>query len=70
MAPMARRRDVAIDASIAAVALHSGDVLDQPTFHRRYEKMPDGLIAELIDGIVYVHGRTTNAHATLRAHPR
>lgn len=47
--------------------LRSGDVLDQPTFHRRYEAMPDGFNAELIDAIVYVHGRITYAHATLSA---
>lgn len=45
--------------------LEAGDLLDQPTFHARYEAMPD-VRAELIGGIVYMssplkpqHGRTT-----------
>lgn len=44
--------------------LEAGDHLDQPTFHERYENMPEGFRAELIGGVVYVpspaklrHGR-------------
>ena len=33
--------------------LHNGDNLAQPEFHRRYEAMPRGIKAELIEGIVY-----------------
>jgi Uma2 family endonuclease len=45
--------------------LEEGDHLDQPTFHARYEAMPEGTRAELIGGIVFMpsplklpHGRT------------
>ncbi len=45
--------------------LENGDQLDQPTFHARYEAMPEGVRAELIGGIVYMpspqkmpHGRS------------
>jgi Uma2 family endonuclease len=46
--------------------LENGDHLDQPTFHARYEAMPDHVKAELIEGVVYVipsplkpgHGRS------------
>jgi Uma2 family endonuclease len=45
--------------------LESGDHLDQPEFHRRYERMPPHVKAELIGGIVFMpsplkrpHGRT------------
>src|SRR5258707_15299569 len=45
--------------------LEAGDRLDQPTFHERYEAMPEGTRAELIGGTVYMpspakrrHGRT------------
>lgn len=31
-----------------------GDHLDQPTFHARYEAMPENFRAELIGGVVYV----------------
>jgi Uma2 family endonuclease len=44
--------------------LENGDRLDQPTFHVRYEHMPEDCRAELIGGIVYMaspqkvpHGR-------------
>jgi len=44
--------------------LENGDRLDQKTFHKRYEAMPDHIRAELIGGIVYMsspmkpnHGR-------------
>lgn len=34
--------------------LEPGDHLDQKTFHERYEAMPEGTRAELIEGIVYM----------------
>jgi Uma2 family endonuclease len=34
--------------------LENGDHLDQQTFHRRYEAMPEDCCAELIGGIVYM----------------
>lgn len=44
--------------------LVEGQRLDQPTFHERYDAMPPGTWAELLDGVVYmsspagfVHGR-------------
>jgi Uma2 family endonuclease len=42
--------------------LVNGDHLDQPTFHQRYEAMPEGTRAELIGGIVYVHSPAKNPH--------
>ena len=46
--------------------LEPGDHLDQPTFHARYEVMPEDVKAELIGGVVYMpaaslrrsHGRS------------
>jgi Uma2 family endonuclease len=35
--------------------LVEGQRLSQPEFHRRYEAMPPGIRAELIDGVVYIH---------------
>ena len=35
-------------------ALRHGDRLTQPEFHRRYEAAPEGVKAELLDGIVYI----------------
>jgi Uma2 family endonuclease len=34
--------------------LREGDRLDQPTFHERYEAMPEHVRAELIGGVVYM----------------
>ena len=46
--------------------LYPGDHLTQPEFHRRYEAMPSGTRAELIEGVVYMpsplrmpHGKHT-----------
>jgi Uma2 family endonuclease len=51
--------------------LEPGDHLDQPTFHQRYEAMPDNIKAELIGGVVYMpsprkirHGRQSPILAT------
>jgi hypothetical protein len=42
--------------------LENGDRLDQPTFHARYEAMPEGVRAELIGGIVYLRYRQKMLH--------
>ena len=34
--------------------LENGDFLDQPTFHQRYEAMPEEVRAELIGGMVFM----------------
>ena len=39
---------------VAVPPLVEGERLDQPEFHRRYEAMPPGTRAELIDGVVYM----------------
>jgi Uma2 family endonuclease len=46
--------------------LEPGDHLDQKSFHERYETMPNGIKAELIEGVVYMpsplkvrHGRAS-----------
>jgi Uma2 family endonuclease len=58
-------RRVAGPASESLPPLEAGDRLDQPTFHARYEAMPEDFQAELIGGIVHIpspirrpHGRT------------
>lgn len=47
--------------------LTSGDRLDQPTFHARYEVMPENFRAELVGGVVYVSSPVTNWHAVYHA---
>jgi len=47
-----------------AVALHSGDRMDQAEFHRIYRAMPDGFEAELIGGTVFVASPLKRRHAT------
>jgi Uma2 family endonuclease len=42
--------------------LVDGERLDQPTFHERYEAMPDGTWAELIGGRVYMPSPLRNEH--------
>jgi len=39
---------------VSTPVLVEGEHLDQPEFHRRYEAMPPGIKAELIDGVVYM----------------
>ena len=39
---------------VSTPVLVEGDHIDQPEFHRRYEAMPPGIKAELIDGVVYL----------------
>ena len=53
-------------ATIAPRPLVEGQRLDQPTFHARYEAMPPGIRAELINGVVLMpspvgppHGRAS-----------
>ncbi len=46
--------------------LVEGQWLDQPTFHARYEAMPPGTRAELIDGVVYMPSPVGPPHG--RAH--
>lgn len=48
--------------------LESGDHLDQPTFHRLYEQMPEDFRAELIGGIVFVPSPLKKPHG--RMHTR
>jgi Uma2 family endonuclease len=42
--------------------LENGDRLDQPTFHARYEAMPEHVRAELIGGIVYMSSPLKRPH--------
>jgi Uma2 family endonuclease len=42
--------------------LEAGQCLDQPTFHERYEAMPDGTWAELVGGRVYMPSPLRNEH--------
>ena len=43
--------------------LVAGQQLDQPTFHERYEAMPDGTWAELVGGVVYMPSPVRNEHS-------
>jgi hypothetical protein len=43
--------------------LRPGDYLDQPTFHARYEAMPPGFRAELVEGVVIVPSPITEDHS-------
>jgi Uma2 family endonuclease len=45
--------------------LEPGDYLDQKTFHTRYEAMPNGLKAELIEGVVYMPSPLKADHGDL-----
>src|SRR4029077_6328281 len=42
--------------------LVAGQRLDQPTFHERYEAMPEGTWAELVGGVVYMPSPVRNEH--------
>jgi Uma2 family endonuclease len=42
--------------------LTAGQHLDQPTFHERYEAMPDGTWAELVGGVVYMPSPLRSEH--------
>jgi Uma2 family endonuclease len=43
--------------------LMHGQHLDQPTFHERYEAMPDGTWAELVGGVVYMPSPVRSEHS-------
>ncbi len=43
--------------------LMAGERLDQPTFHARYQAMPDGTWAELVGGVVYMPSPVRLEHA-------
>jgi Uma2 family endonuclease len=45
--------------------LKAGDRLDQPTFHARYEAMPEDFRAELIGGVVYVPSPLKRPHGRM-----
>ena len=47
--------------------LENGERLDQPTFHARYEAMPDGTRAELINGIVYMMSPLKRPHGRFQS---
>src|SRR4051794_3644236 len=47
--------------------LVEGDHLDQPEFHRRYEAMPGGTKAELIDGVVSMPSPVSSDHSISHA---
>jgi Uma2 family endonuclease len=47
---------------VAIPPLVEGQRLDQPEFHRRYEAMPPGTRAELINGVVYMPSPLGIAH--------
>jgi len=51
------------DAMEALPMLVEGERLDQPTFHARYEAMPPGTRAELINGVVYMPSPVGRPHA-------
>jgi len=46
----------------ALLPLEPGDHLDRATFHARYEAMPPGIKAELIDGVVYMPSPVKRRH--------
>lgn len=48
--------------------LENGDRLDQRTFHERYEAMPAGTHAELIEGIVYMASPQKLPHSDFHVH--
>jgi hypothetical protein len=43
--------------------LENGQHLDQPTFHERYQAMPEGTWAELVGGVVYTPSPVSLDHA-------
>lgn len=45
-----------------AIALEPGDHLDRVTFHDRYQRMPEHVRAELVEGIVYMPSPTKRRH--------
>ncbi|MFW6169682.1 MAG: Uma2 family endonuclease [Planctomycetota bacterium] len=51
----------------APPVLEAADHLDQPTFHKRYESMPEDFRAELIGGLVVVPSPLSRTHARYHA---
>lgn len=49
--------------------LVDGQRLDQPTFHERYEAMPPGTWAELLDGVVSMSSPVGSLHARAQVPP-
>jgi Uma2 family endonuclease len=45
--------------------LETGDRLDQPTFHARYEAMPEDTRAELVGGVVYMPSPLKRPHGRM-----
>jgi Uma2 family endonuclease len=46
------------------LALHNGDRMNQPEFHKRYETCPDDVKFELVGGIVYMASPLRYPHGT------
>src|SRR5262245_13253704 len=46
-----------------ALPFRNGDRMDQPTFHKLYETLPDTVRVELISGVVYFKMPTSIEHA-------
>jgi hypothetical protein len=55
------------DAMVPLPPLVEGQWLDQPTFHARYEAMPPGTRAELINGVVYMPSPVGLEHGVAHA---
>ena len=55
------------DAMAPLPPLVEGQWLDQPTFHARYEAMPPGTRAELINGVVYMPSPVGREHGVAHA---
>lgn len=56
-------RSAALGRSTRPPPLENGDRLSRYEFERRYEAMPAGVKAELIDGVVYVSSPVKSEHA-------
>jgi len=51
-----------------APVLFNGDRMTQPEFHRVYERMPEDVKAELIEGVVYMASPRGREHGRLHVH--
>jgi Uma2 family endonuclease len=52
---------------LSRTALHNGDRMTQPEFHRAYALAPPALKAELIEGVVYVASPLSLPHGRIHA---